>query len=250
MNGFLDSKRPNIWLHAASRSSRFASALTAATTAVWRRLGCLPATADVVLRTRGDGFDFVPAMLPSLSSTDLSAAPTQHPCIPSKQMAWRQSVDNAETDSPELSRVDYKVVTCCRSGYATTRVGARQRRRMPRALARRDPESRARGRRRPRSGKRPTALDQHYDEGRFPGLRRESRRVSLGCKDGLLSFSNKETQIGGARGPKPGYGRPPGIVIQKTRKELLLHAAVMSEASTSASQSSKVTACRTSRALW
>ena len=83
-------------------------------------------------------------------------------------------MDSAETDSPALSRVDYKVVTCCRCGYATTSVGGRLRRRMPRALARRDPESRARGWRRPRSEKRPTALDQHYDEGRFPGLRRES----------------------------------------------------------------------------
>jgi len=84
MNGFLDSKRPNIWLHAASRSSRFASALTAATTAVWRRLGCLLATADVVLRTRGVGFAFVPAMLPSLSSTDLSAAPARASLHPIK----------------------------------------------------------------------------------------------------------------------------------------------------------------------
>ena len=45
-----------------------------------------------------------------------------------------------------------------------------------------------------------------------------------------MSFSNKEMQIGGARGPKPGHGRPPGIVIGKKRKKLLLHAAVMSEA--------------------
>ena len=67
MNGFLDSKRPNIWLHAASRSSRFASALTAATTAVWRRLGCLLATADVVLRTRGVGFAFV--VLPGIDQS-------------------------------------------------------------------------------------------------------------------------------------------------------------------------------------
>ena len=45
-----------------------------------------------------------------------------------------------------------------------------------------------------------------------------------------MSFSNKETQIGGARGPKPGHDRPPGIVIGKKRKKLLLHAAVMIEA--------------------
>ena len=31
-------------------------------------------------------------------------------------------MDSAETDSPALSRVDYKVVTCCRCGYATRRV--------------------------------------------------------------------------------------------------------------------------------
>lgn len=54
-------------------------------------------------------------------------------------------MDSAETDNPALSRVDHKVVTCCRCGYATASVGARQRRRMPRALTRRDPESRARG---------------------------------------------------------------------------------------------------------
>ena len=83
-------------------------------------------------------------------------------------------MDSAERDSPALSRVDYKVVTCCRCGYAQRGsvlakgagclghwlVGIQN--------------SRARGRPRPRSGKRPTALDQHYDEGRFPGRRRES----------------------------------------------------------------------------
>ena len=46
-------------------------------------------------------------------------------------------MDSAETDSPALSRVDYKVVTCCRCGYAPTSGGGRLRRRMPRALARR-----------------------------------------------------------------------------------------------------------------
>ncbi len=92
MNGFLASVRPNIWLHAASRSSRFASTVAAATSTVWRWLGRLLAAFNLALRVTGVGFAFFPAMLPSLSSTGSSGTASTQPI-------WGRLRDSAEIEA-------------------------------------------------------------------------------------------------------------------------------------------------------
>ena len=45
-----------------------------------------------------------------------------------------------------------------------------------------------------------------------------------------MPFPNPDTQIGGPRGPRPGRGRPPGIVLGKKRRRELQRSAALSEA--------------------
>jgi hypothetical protein len=45
-----------------------------------------------------------------------------------------------------------------------------------------------------------------------------------------MPFPNRDTQIGAPRGPRPGHGRPPGVVLGKKRRRELRRAAALSEA--------------------